>query len=289
MRYPVSFLALLCLLLCVPLSALANAGSINALEGTVQLTSKKPARTMKKGDTVAVGDKLLVAPNSWAILRMNDGGSYTLRAGSEFQVNAFRFNKKPQPTDSSVVTLFKGSMRAISGMIGKVNKDSYQIKTPTATIGIRGTDHDVMVVPDPKTVADTPAPAEGSTEEEDEASQEPALEPGTYNTVNDGETVLNTAQGSVSLKKGQAGYVPLFGKRLPQLLDKMPALLDKLGDEDLKAGIQEHLKSIHEMLNDGTFRSSMETLQQLRDLRQKPHSPAERQQKIQQLLQQMQQ
>jgi hypothetical protein len=41
----------------------------------------------------------------------------------------------------AVFRLLKGGFRAISGLIGKINHDEYQVTTPVATIGIRGTDY----------------------------------------------------------------------------------------------------------------------------------------------------
>ena len=41
--------------------------------------------------------------------------------------------------------LLKGGFRAVSGLIGHVNRDEYRVSTPVATIGIRGTDYIVVL------------------------------------------------------------------------------------------------------------------------------------------------
>jgi hypothetical protein len=44
----------------------------------------------------------------------------------------------------SFFRLVKGGFRSITGLVGKINRDEYQVATPVATIGIRGTDITVI-------------------------------------------------------------------------------------------------------------------------------------------------
>ncbi|MGB5440478.1 MAG: hypothetical protein WBN90_12625, partial [Gammaproteobacteria bacterium] len=48
-------------------------------------------------------------------------------------------------SEKAVYNLFKGGMRAFTGAIGKKHPDAYKVKTPVATIGIRGTGHNTRV------------------------------------------------------------------------------------------------------------------------------------------------
>jgi len=45
------------------------------------------------------------------------------------------------PGSRAFFKLLKGGFRAVSGLIGKVDRNEYRISTPVATIGIRGTDY----------------------------------------------------------------------------------------------------------------------------------------------------
>ena len=76
---------------------------------------------------------------------------------------------------------------AITGLIGRLHKESYRITTPTATIGIRGTDHETIVVVPGSRLAATVAP-------------------GTYNKVNRGETVVSNEHGTVFVQPNQMAY-----------------------------------------------------------------------------------
>jgi hypothetical protein len=96
-------------------------------------------------------------------------------------------------------------MRSISGMIGKTNPDGYQIKSNTATVGIRGTDHEPMVIP-----PGVPGLA--------------ALgQPGLYDKVNDGETFIRNQVGLLSIKKGEVGFAAVgIANMAPQALKVIP-------------------------------------------------------------------
>ena len=84
---------------------------------------------------------------------------------------AAEFRKRMQGfDDASALRLFSGALRAISGWIGKHQADRVLIRTATATIGIRGTDHEAMVI----------------------APGDPTGAPGTYDKVNAGSTFIFT-------------------------------------------------------------------------------------------------
>jgi hypothetical protein len=100
--------------------------------------------------------------------------------------------------------LVKGGFRAITGMIGHTNKDNYKIETPTATIGIRGTDHEPMFIPNPV------------------AGHKSLVEPGTYDKVNSGAAVLATPRGMVVINPNHAGFVPNLANAVPTLLNSIP-------------------------------------------------------------------
>ncbi|HUP91876.1 MAG TPA: hypothetical protein VM074_06470 [Solimonas sp.] len=48
-------------------------------------------------------------------------------------------------TSRAFFRLLKGGFRAVSGLIGKIDRNEYRVSTPVATIGIRGTDYVVVI------------------------------------------------------------------------------------------------------------------------------------------------
>lgn len=90
-----------------------------------------------KGSPILEGDVVTTAERSFAILAFNDGTRVTLRPGTVFQVEQFAHGGREERT---LLTLFKGGLRAVTGLISRRNPEGFRLRTPVATIGIRGTD-----------------------------------------------------------------------------------------------------------------------------------------------------
>ena len=176
----------------------AVAGHVQFVYGTVQLTSGAgKAHAIQKGDAVNEGDTLTTAPAASAQISMEDGGFIAVRPDTSLKFDSFRFAGKQDGSEQSFFSLFKGGFRAITGLIGRINKANYRITTPFATLGIRGTDHEILVV----------APGSAMA----------LLAPiGTYNKVNLGETTLTTGKGTISILPNQMGYAG-GADQMPQL------------------------------------------------------------------------
>jgi hypothetical protein len=120
--------------------ALANTGKVDFTIGNVILVnSDGRTQPVKKGTDVASGDKITSGTDGRVQIRFSDGGYVSLQPGSEFEVKEYRFSGKADGSESAIFGLFKGAMRTVTGLVGRVNRNKYQVSTPTATIGIRGT------------------------------------------------------------------------------------------------------------------------------------------------------
>ncbi len=69
-----------------------------------------------------------------------------LNENSEFRVTQYSFSKDEPKSDKFVFELLKGAMRSVSGLLTRRNPQAYTLRTPQATIGIRGTDFMVALV-----------------------------------------------------------------------------------------------------------------------------------------------
>src|SRR3989338_9214104 len=159
----------------------AVAGHVQFVSGNVEVTNPAgQSRQAQKGDAINEGDTLTSAQKSSAQIKMQDGGFVAVRPDTTLKFDRFVFAGKEDGSEKSFFSLFKGGFRAVTGLIGRINKQNYRITTPAATIGIRGTDHEtVVVVPNGSSV------------------------PGaTYNMVNTGETSMTTDLGTVNIKPG---------------------------------------------------------------------------------------
>jgi hypothetical protein len=134
-------------------------------------------------------------------MEMTDGGEMVLRPDSRLKVESYAFNEQKPAEDNFVFSMLKGGLRTITGLVGKRgNKDAYQLKTETATIGIRGTQFDLRVC----------------------AGNCGSLGNGTYLAVRFGSVVTSNAQGSLPVAAGQVAHVPLA--RAPVILPRDPGI-----------------------------------------------------------------
>lgn len=126
--------------------AFAN-GKLSHLSGSVTVQKADGSKTAAvPGAVVGSGDTVLTGANGFARLETPDGGEVVLRPNSEFVVEKLHFDQAKPEEDSFVYNMVKGGLRTVTGLIGKRgNKDAYVGKTPTSTIGIRGTLFEVRV------------------------------------------------------------------------------------------------------------------------------------------------
>lgn len=186
----------------------AVAGRFQFVSGDVKVVAANgKERSASKGSEVSEGESVVTTSSSSAQIKMEDDGLIVVRPDTKLRITTFLYSGKTDGSERSFISLFKGSFRAITGAIGRVNKDNYKIETPTATIGIRGTDHEPTFIPNPL------------------AGQVAIAEPGTYDKVNSGAAVLSTANGMIVIKPDQAGFVPNVGNAAPKILATIPAFL----------------------------------------------------------------
>jgi hypothetical protein len=103
-------------------------------------------RLMATGAPIYPGDTIETPPNGYAVLVFRDETRMTVQPNSRMKIDDFVFDKK-QPTEGRFfISLLKGGLRAFTGVIGQANHDNVAVKTPTATVGIRGTGWDLQCV-----------------------------------------------------------------------------------------------------------------------------------------------
>lgn len=144
------------------------------------------------------GDTLVSEKNTYAQIKFIDNSEITLRPGTTFKVENFSFDEGKPEGDNASYSLVKGGLRSITGLMGKRNKEKFSLKTPTATIGIRGTTFIAHYVP-PPSPDDSRAPG---------TEKLPVLSPGLHLNVTDGAIIVTNNGGSLGFQAGQFGYVP---------------------------------------------------------------------------------
>lgn len=122
----------------------AGAGKILFASGEVQLNRNgNLLQSVSRGLEINPGDLLITGSHGFAQIALEDGGRVTVRANSQWRLDSFDFDRNRAADGKSFMSLLTGSMRAITGMIGQNNRKNYAIRTPTATVGIRGSDGNI--------------------------------------------------------------------------------------------------------------------------------------------------
>ncbi len=111
--------------------------------GNPQLTAANGVvRPLQRGDSLSAGEAIDAADGR-VQLRFADGASMSLQPGTQFKVDSYRFSgngERAVAGDGVVMTLVKGTLRTVTGWLGKQDRSQYRIGTSVATIGIRGTE-----------------------------------------------------------------------------------------------------------------------------------------------------
>jgi hypothetical protein len=108
------------------------------------------ARPLARGAELDSGDTVRTSTEGRAQLRFSDGSYVSLQPNTDFAISDYKFEGKND--DRGFFGLVRGAMRTVTGAVGRVNRNSYRITTPTATVGIRGTGGVIQVLNDGATL-----------------------------------------------------------------------------------------------------------------------------------------
>src|SRR5690606_15052329 len=122
-------------------------GRVLMATGDVQATSPSgDTRTLTRGAFVYPQDRIVVGLNANVQFRMVDGAQLSLRPNTEFTFQEYSYDGPGGAGDTALMEMVRGGFRTISGQISEDDADTYQITTPLASIGIRGTTHEGVIV-----------------------------------------------------------------------------------------------------------------------------------------------
>ncbi len=207
-----------------------QAADLPALAGTVEFVTGKAwfldaagkRRPAVRGERLRSSDTVLTGADGEVHLDMDDGGYLAVRPNTQIKVEQYR--ARGDKDDRVFLNLLKGTFRSFTGWVPKVAPDNYQVRTLTATIGVRGTDHEPLFLPEGSGIG----------------------EAGTYDKVNEGATIIDHASGRVDVMPNTAGFAPLSPEGKARLLERIPEFFQPTPNEGLLEGrhqkVQEKLK-----------------------------------------------
>lgn len=183
------------------IAALYAPASFAAIAARVEFSAGDPVllgidgkeRPVKKGDVLAPGERIRTRSGR-VQLAFTDGAFVSLQPETDFGVDQYEFQGKTDGSEKGFFSMLKGSLRTITGMIGRGRRDAYKIVTPTATIGIRSTGGLVQV-----------------------------SDAGTYIFGTSGTWTLTNNAGTLNIPAGTPGFAGSSGDTPPQTGGSTPS------------------------------------------------------------------
>lgn len=167
-------------------------GNVDTVIGEVSVLNRDgQPRGISKGGRIVEGETLLTGAIGEVLITTDDSGVLAVRPLSRLLIEQYKVNGNDK--DSVVLTLLRGGLRSVTGWVSKTAPRNYRLVTTTATVSIRGTDHEAAIVDE-------------------------GVEAGTWNQVTEGATTLATSAGQLEQTPGTpsaTGHVKL-GDQPPQ-------------------------------------------------------------------------
>lgn len=200
---------------------------LDSVVGRVATIRGKASATNPDGDTrkLSLGaplherDRITTSEDSYALLVFRDSSKITLEANTEFHIEAQKYFKNSPEKNEVIYRFMRGGMRTLTGGVGKQSPEKFQVLTPVATTGIRGTGFDLSC-----RGACTSRKIQGSPE-----FIAAAIPDGMYSYVWQGQIHHQNDAGEFDLPINQAGYIAnaqsplIFLPSKPSFMDRNPA------------------------------------------------------------------
>ena len=115
------------------------AGMVKRVSGTVTLERGGLLTPVRAGTVLRVGDRITTGTPGGVGIVLADDTLVTAGPGSRVEVGDVKFDATTQE-GNIFIRLFKGALHFVTGLIGKQKPENVKIETPTAVMGVRGTE-----------------------------------------------------------------------------------------------------------------------------------------------------
>jgi hypothetical protein len=113
-------------------------GLVKTLEPSVSVVREGGEVNLEIGSKIFEADMIVTDSDGTVGITFNDGSMLTLGPGAKVVVDKYLFNLSEKKL-SFLSKVLKGTVTFMSGAINKIAPGSIRFKTPTATLGLRGT------------------------------------------------------------------------------------------------------------------------------------------------------
>ncbi|MFC1665522.1 FecR domain-containing protein [Pseudomonadota bacterium] len=139
------FISLLLLFFYISSSAASDGavGFVRAVKGTAMSeTQDGQSRPLPRNAEIFLNDQITTGDRSFVVITFKDDSVVTVRPQSKLKIEEFLFGQKSK---KATLNLTKGGLRIITGKISKNQPENYRLKTPVASMGVRGTRFDARL------------------------------------------------------------------------------------------------------------------------------------------------
>ncbi|CAM8665092.1 FecR protein [Comamonadaceae bacterium] len=123
----------------------ARSGTFKTVQGTVTVGQGDAKRTVASGLGVAEADRIQTDATSASVLVLRDGTTIAIGPNTTVDLSRFQFDATTQQGNLAIRVL-QGTIRMVTGLLGRVQPDNVKVITPASTVSVRGTDFIVEVL-----------------------------------------------------------------------------------------------------------------------------------------------
>ena len=122
----------------------ADVGQVKVAHGTVAIERGGERMAAAVGTAVRAADVIVTGADGAAGITFNDNSLVSVGPSSVFAIDKYAFDTTTYAGEFQG-TLSKGRLAAVSGKMVKQSPESMKIRTPSAIMGVRGTEFVVQV------------------------------------------------------------------------------------------------------------------------------------------------
>jgi hypothetical protein len=119
-------------------------GTLKSVTGLVDLGLAANKRSADVGSALLPADRITTGRHASATFMLKDGTVVSVGPNSTLELAKVQFDTTTQQ-GNLVLDLLQGSIRVITGWLGKLHPEQVKVMTPTSVVGVRGTDFIVEV------------------------------------------------------------------------------------------------------------------------------------------------
>jgi VCBS repeat-containing protein len=115
-------------------------GTIVFVSGQVFLETESGLIPLAKGDAIAKGAVIITEDDGRIEIRFEDNTVLSQAENSRISIDDYVYDQDDASASRFLLNMAEGTLRTVTGKIAEQNPDEFTVKSPLATIGIRGTE-----------------------------------------------------------------------------------------------------------------------------------------------------